>query len=576
MIQIFGGIPGVIVYFDDICVVTENEEEHDRLLSIVLERARANNVRFNPEKIQYRAAAVQFMAHVLEQGRIRSGGKCREAILSMKRPQGKSEVMRLLGLFKYLGKFIPNLSGSSSGLRDLTRNGVEFEWTGKHESELNDLLATITADPVLVIYDPAKPVIVQTDASKDGLGCVIMQDGHPIAYASRTLSKSEQRWAEIEKQLLAIVFACQRFHFYLYGREFTVESDHRPLETLVKRDIDNVTARLQRMFMSLLRYPKMNVVYKPGKEMLVADCLSRAQLPEVEENIELSEFIHSVTKSACLSKENYDLYRKTLQGDEKYSRICDYVMGNWPSFHKMDEFGQAFYKFRDELLCENGVPFWNHRLVIPGGLQENICKWLHAPHLGIEKTLARARMDYFWPDMSRQIRELVTACTVCEPFRRNQQKEPLTQGSPAEFPFQRASTDLYEYAGHDYIVVIDAYSGLVISEPVRNKTVRHIVEILSNMFNRLGYPALIRCDNSPFGSAEFERFAEESNIELRFSSPRYPQSNGLAEKGMAIVKNILKRCYEMRWIRSNTVCLSTTIRRWRACVWRRPSCSSEG
>lgn len=105
----------------------------------------------------------------------------------------------------------------------------------------------------------------------------MIQEGHPICYASRTLSKTEQKWAQIEKELLlAVVFACQRFHYLIYGREVIVESDHKPLETLIKLDIDDVTPRLQRMFMSLLKYPKTEIIYKPGKNMLVADCLSRA------------------------------------------------------------------------------------------------------------------------------------------------------------------------------------------------------------------------------------------------------------------------------------------------------------
>lgn len=133
--------------------------------------------------------------------------------------------MRLLGLFKYLAKFIPNLSKQSAELRNLTKNDTEFEWNEKHEQEMKNLLEIITSEPVLSVYDPKEPVVVQTDASKDGLGCVLMQNGHPIAYASRTLSKSEQKWAQIEKELLAIVFACKRFHYFLYGRGFVVQSE---------------------------------------------------------------------------------------------------------------------------------------------------------------------------------------------------------------------------------------------------------------------------------------------------------------------------------------------------------------
>lgn len=281
MVQTFGDIPNLIIYFDDIAIAAENEEEHDKTLSGVMERARENNVKFNSKKIQYKQNKITFMGHIISEGEIRPRHKYLRAILDIKKPRNRTEVMRLLGLFKYLAKFIPNLSKLSAEMRNLTRKDVEWTWTDTHDKELQMLLNTITSAPVLAIYDPLKRVIVQTDASKDGLGCVLMQEGHPVAYASRTLSSSEQKWAQIEKELLAIAFACERFHFLLYGREFLVQSDHKPLETLVKRDIDDVTPRLQRMFMFLLKYPKMTIVYTPGKEMLVADCLSRAQLPEI-------------------------------------------------------------------------------------------------------------------------------------------------------------------------------------------------------------------------------------------------------------------------------------------------------
>lgn len=377
---------------------------------------------------------------------------------------------------------------------------------------------------------------MQTDASKDGLGCVLMQNGHPIAYASRTLSKSEQKWAQIEKELLAIVFACKRFHYFLYGRGFVVQSDHKPLETLVKKEIDDVTARLQGMFMLLLKYPNLSVVYKPGKEMLVADCLSRAQLPDCTEINDLKGIIHSVTKNTCLSEENYNLYRAIMAQDELYSRICSYVKNGWPQYHKLDSLSQEFFKYKDELHCENELLFRNHRLVIPTVLQEKISKWLHSPHLGIEKTLARARMLYFWPKMNSQIKEIVTACDICEKFKRNQQKEELIQEETPQYPFHIIAMDLFEYGGQDFISVLDSYSGYLLVEHLNSKTSGHIISKLKNNFNKLGYPSIIKCDNSPFGSAEFDKFATNHNIIFKFSSPRYPQSNGMAEKGVALPK----------------------------------------
>nr|XP_029732663.1 uncharacterized protein LOC115268706 [Aedes albopictus] len=406
----------------------------------------------------------------------------------MPKPKTKSDVLRLLGLLKYLGKFIPNLSKRTAALRELSRNDVEWAWTDVHERELEDLRSSLTATPVLAIFDPNKPVTVQTDSSKDGLGSVLMQDGQAIAYASRTLSNSEKKWAQIEKELLAIVFACERFHYFLYGHEFVVQSDHKPLESLVKRDIDDVTPRLQRMFLHLLKYPGMCIKYTPGKEMLVADCLSRAALPSDKDLCEeLSGMIHTLSRSVCLSPDNYKLYVETLDKDERYRRIIGYVEHGWPGYHQLDDLGQLFYKHRHLLHYENGLLFKEHRLVVPTLLQSTISKWLHAPHLGMEKTLARARAQFFWPGMSNDISEL------------------------------RVGIDLYEYAGHDHVVIIDAYSG---------------------------------CDNVPFNSSAFDSYANECNIEFVFSSPRYPQSNGLAEKGVAIAKNILRRSYEAGDVKS--------------------------
>ncbi len=544
MVQIFGDIPGVLVYFDDIAVMGQTERDHDRTLSLVIERARKNGVKFNSEKIQYRKSQVEFMGHVLSCGSVKPKNKYREAICRMKKPENKQDVMRLLGLFKYLAKFIPNLSKRSTALRNLTQNNVAFEWNEIHEREFRDLLEVVTSDPVLAIYDKNKPVVVQTDASKDGLGCVLTQGGQPVAYASRTLSKNEQKWAQIEKELLAIVFACERFHYFLYGREFTVESDHKPLETLVKRDMDDVTARLQRMFMFLLKYPKLSVIYKPGKAMLVADCLSRAQLPHVMEMEELSCVIHTVTKAACLSEENYKTYLSTIEREEQYKRICIFVTNGWPTYHKLDNFSQEFYKFKSELHFENGLLFRNHRLVIPTGLQKKIAMWLHAPHLGIEKTLARARLHYWWPGMNKQIKDIVLACETCETFKRNNQKEPLVQEETPEYPLHIAAMDIFEYAGKNFISIIDAYSGFLMVEHVEHKSASHIIRKLRKCFNASGYPTKIKCDNNPFNSDEFDRFVDECNMIVQYSSPRYPQSNGLAEKGVAIAKNILKRCYE--------------------------------
>lgn len=329
---------------------------------------------------------------------------------------------------------------------------------------------------------------------------MLLQNSLPIAYASRTLSSSEQKYAQIEKELLAIVFACEKFHFFLYGREFTVHSDHKPLESLVKKEIDDVTPRLQRMFIYLLRYAQMEIVYKPGKELLVADCLSRASLNINNTSIiteDLKFMIHSISRNACQSKDNWEHYQKILKQDNFYSRIVEYVTNGWPGYHKLDEKSQIFFKFKDELHYENGLLFKDHRLIIPSLLQPVIAKLLHGPHMGIEKTLSRGNQQFFWPKMRGDIIDLVQNCRVCEKFTRNNQKEPLNQPAPPEYPFHRVGIDIYEYAGKNYLALIDAYSGYICTEFLKDKSIPTVTKALNVIFNHFGYPTTIRCDNNP-------------------------------------------------------------------------------
>nr|XP_019546701.2 uncharacterized protein K02A2.6-like [Aedes albopictus] len=289
MVQIFGDIEGVEIYFDDMAIAGVDEAEHDYILSQVMQLAREHNVKFNMNKLQFRTDCVKFMGNMIGNGKVHPLEKDVRAITDMPRPENVADVTRFLGL-----------------------------------------------------------------------------------------------------------------------------------------------------------------LYTPGKSLLVADCLSRAALQETGEvQEELEHVVHALVKKACMSQDNFDLYVEKLNQDERYLRIVKYVQTTWPPYNKLDDLGQLFYKHLDELHFENGLLFKDHRLVIPTALQTTVCKWLHAPHMGTEKTLSRARTQFFWPGITNDIKEVTSNCMVCEKFRRNNQKEPLMQDPSPEYPFHRVSTDIYEYGGND-------------------------------------------------------------------------------------------------------------------------------
>lgn len=541
MVQIFGGIPGVVIYFDDILITAESDEEHDLIMKKVLERARRNGVKFNPRKVQYKVMEAAFMGNKISAAGIEPLKKYTDAILEMQTPNNKDSVTRFLGLIKYIARFIPSRTQLTAKLRDLVKDGVKFQWEKEHQKEFENMKTIIKSNQVLALFDYKKEITIQTDASKDGLGCVVMQEGRPVAFASRTLTSSEVKYAQIEKELLAIVFACERFHYYVYGSAFTVESDHRPLESLMKKDLVDVSVRLQRLMMRLLKYDQMEVTFKPGKEMLIADCLSRAQVSDTEEDNDLTKAIHAIIKEACIVENNFQYYKQVMEEDEKLKKVCNFVEEEWPSFHKLDLFSQQFYKIRHELHYEKGVLLYGDKMVIPQGLQSKIRKQVHSNHLGIEKTVNRAKELYFWIGMAKEIKEEVQTCRVCEKFQRMNQKETLIQDELPMYPFHRVGMDMAYWRGENYLVLYDAYSNFLVVRKLASKGVAEVIRVLKEVFATVGYPTTIRSDNSPFNSYEFKEFATEASMKLIFSSPLYPQSNGLAEKGVAIAKGIIKR-----------------------------------
>ena len=209
------------------------------------------------------------------------------------------DVQRLNGFVNYLAKFLPRLAEVMEPIRRLTRKDVEWEWSDEQDMAFNKVKKLVTEAPVLSYYDPTRELEIQCDASQRGLGAALLQGGRPIAYTSRALTDTEERYAQIEKEMLAIVFSLEKFNQYTFGQLVKVQSDHKPLESILRKPFSSAPRRLQGMMMRLQKY-NIEVRYERGTQMHIshiADMLSRAyctcQTTRVLE-------IKTLSRSTCL------------------------------------------------------------------------------------------------------------------------------------------------------------------------------------------------------------------------------------------------------------------------------------
>ena len=470
---------GIEDIVDDILCVGEGDtyesavQDHDKNLIALLDRCREKNIKLNPKKLQLRKQEVPYIGHLLCPDGLRPDPNKVKAILKMPTPADKQSLQRLLGMITYLGKFLPHLSDVTEPLRRLLDRDVEWHWDDAHEAALNQVKQLITREPVLRYFDNTKEVTLQCDASESGLGAVIMQEGQPVAFSSRALTNTEKNYAQIEKELLSIVHGCIRFDQYVYGREITVQTDHKPLENILKRPLLQAPRRLQRMLLQLQRY-HLNVVYKPGKELLIADTLSRAYLsnePTPETNncdvfavrqeeylIKCMEEIDMVEFLPITAERLADLWEKTEQ-DESLQKLKHVIKVGWPD--KKEEVPteiRNYFHFKEELTIQDGILFKGNRVIVPVALRPLMVKKVHSSHIGIEGCLRKARDVLFWPGMSAEIKDSIGKCDTCNSYQNNQPKEPLIPHDPPKRPWSHVAVDLFTFNNKEWLIIVDYWS----------------------------------------------------------------------------------------------------------------------
>lgn len=227
--EIFGNINNIEHFMDDLKVWGKDQYEHDKTLRQVLERAREYNVKLNKTKCKIGVNKVKFLGHIFTDQGIEVNKEKVEAIMKMERPENVKEMERFLGIVNYISKFISMASSVTAPLREMIKENRQWVWTKEREQAYEEVKIKLTTTPVQQYYDPNMDCKLSVDASGTGVGAVLLQNELPVAYASKALTDAQKAWAQIEKELYAIVFGCERFHQYIYGKKILIESDHKPL-----------------------------------------------------------------------------------------------------------------------------------------------------------------------------------------------------------------------------------------------------------------------------------------------------------------------------------------------------------
>ena len=554
MDNLIAGVDGCAAYLDDIVVCGRTQEEHDRSVRRLFERIEEFGIRVRLEKCSFAQERIKFLGFIVDRHGRRPDPERTSAIAKMPAPRNIQEVESFLGMVSFYSSFVKEMRSMRAPLDDLKKKDNKFVWTDECEVAFNKLKQTVDSDLLLCHYDPKLPIIVAADASEKGLGAVITHrypngTEKAICHASRALTSAEKNYSQTEKEGLALIFAVRKFHRYIYGRKFTLLTDHRPLLGIYgsKKGIPAHSAnRLQRWSLTLLGYD-FDIQYRRTTEFGQADALSRliASHTPQDEDVVIAKVESDV--SAVLEETvnrlpvSWKDIRDASERDYVLPGVVDALKsGKWPDCMP----GSALYNFRSQeshLTVKDNCVFFGERIVVPRLLRGRILKMLHSGHPGQTRMKLLARSYVYWIGMDTDIERTVRGCECCQRAAKMLVKTELTPWPETNRAMERIHIDFAgPQEGKMYLVVVDAYSRWPEIVEMRSTTATATINQLECMFARFGYPDTLVSDNgSQFTSRDFEEYCRVNGIKHLRSSPFHPQSNGLAERFVDTFKRAL-------------------------------------
>ena len=542
MQKIFGDIPRCLNQRDDILIGARDWTEHNQTLEQVLRRTSDYGITLNQEKCKFGKSEIQFYGYKFSQQGLQPTEEKVKALKECSRPESKTEVRSFLGMTGYLSKFIPRYASLTKPLRNLTLKETQFHWNEPEETAFQQLKDSISSQDVIAFFNPKLPIMVRTEASyNEGLSAGLFQKTErgwqPVHFISRTLTDTEKKYSQTEKDALCVKWAKERFSIYLLGApRFTIVTAHKPLLTLFNKATANIPPRIEKWVMAM-QDVDFEMKYEPGKdEKDPLDFLSRHPLPTTddEDTEHTVKAIINDRPAVLLSK-----IKDETGKDEALLKLRAVITkGDWEN-HRRDPDIVPFYSIRNEVFIAEDLIFRLDKIVLPAKLQQKVIDIAHTSgHLGATKTKGMLRTKYWFPYLNSMVDHTVGQCYECKLTSTRVRDEPLKPSVIPSKPWETVSVDFSgPYPdGHYNLVIIDKRTRYPEVEPISTTGCKTTKEKLKKIFAHHGVPERLESDNGPpFNSKEFATFAEQEGFTHHRVTPLHPRANGEVERFMQLL-----------------------------------------
>jgi hypothetical protein len=536
------GIAGVENISDDIIIHGPDKPTHDRQLREVLDRLRQCGLTLNGEKCQFGMSRLVFMGILLSEKGIGPTEERVKVITEAREPETVSEVRSFVGLINFSSRFIPQFATISEPLRKLTRKDEPFHFGPEQKSAFQTLKDKLASANLLAYFDKSAPTKVIADASPVCLGAVLVQEQNgvsvPVYYASRSLTDCERRYSQTEREALALVWACEKLHAYVYGMKFDLVTDHKPLETIYGPR-SKPCARIERWVLRLQPY-QFRVVHEPGRTN-IADPLSRLLKDKVKGQ-DAPEHVHGAEEYVRFVAVNATPNARTTRDIEEASADDEELalVRHALETGRFDAV-KSYAPMSGELCTIGQLVLRGTRIVMPTKLRPCTIACAHEGHLGIVGTKNNLRSKVWWPGMDKAVEKHCRACHGCQLVSRPDHPEPLVPTQLPDGPWRDLAVDLMGPlpSGHSLLVVVDYYSRYYEISVLQSTTTDKVIDSLEEIFSRHGLPVTLKSDNGPqFVSAEFREYCQTNGITHNRVTARNAQANGEVERQKA---SLMKR-----------------------------------